>query len=141
MNNKLKIILSLVLLIAVVVSVKLLLPDQQANSDGHITFILVNETGEEVINEEIPYYKGDTLYDVLQRKYDVLCANIEYEKDDTCSYDSEYGKALLQIEDVETDWYNSFLALYINDEYANYGVSKLPFKDGDIIRFVWTPLS
>lgn len=141
MNKYIKISVTVILIILSLITVKILLPDQKALSDGKITFILLDENEQEVINEIVEYNEGETLYDIISRNYDVVCADVDYNVDSTCSYNSPFGKAILEIENVKTDWYNSFLALYINGEYAVYGVSKLPYEDGDIITFKWTPLS
>lgn len=141
MSNKTKILLTLIAVVFGYLTFTFLLPNQEANADGFIVFVLVDENGETVVHEEIEYFTGDSIFDILDRNYQVVCADNFYEPDETCSYDSAYGKAILEIQEVKTDWNNNFLALYINDEYATYGVSKLPYKDGDIISFKWTSLS
>lgn len=112
--------------------------------DGSITFKLVDENGNEVVNDVI-YYKANkedgsknTLFDILGKKYNLVCANaVTYEPLENCSLESNdvFGKVILEIEGVKTDWKNSYLAIYKNDVYANYGVSTLEFKDKDVIEF------
>jgi hypothetical protein len=141
MTKYVKVLITIITVLIAVISVKLLVPDQAAQTDGEITFILEDADKNEVIHEVLYYYEGDTLFDILNREYTLVCADIEYDADSTCSYESPYGKAILEINTVKSDWYNNFLALYINDEYATYGVSKLPYKSGDVIVFKWTSLS
>jgi len=141
MSKQVKLLFTILAIVAGTITLKVLLSDQEAESDGTITFILIDASQEEVINEEVDFHIGDTIFDIINREYEVVCADEDYKPDPTCSYNSPYGKAILEINDVTTDWYSSFLALYINNQYANYGVSKLPYNDGDTIRFSWTPLS
>lgn len=141
MKNLIRIILSLVAILGVAIFISKYSNEEKVESDGSITFILIDENGQESIKANIDFFIGDTLFDVLNREFAIVCADEFYERDETCSHESIYGKAVLEIESVITDWNNNFLGLYKNDEYASYGVSKLSFTSGDIITFKWTPLS
>lgn len=141
MKTRTKIIASLFAILAFIGILHFASAPNPSAVDGYITFILVDEQQAEVINERIDFKEGETLYDVLQRHYKVVCADELYQPDDTCAYSSLFGKAILEVETIKTDWTNNFLSLYINDEYASFGVSQLEFNDGDIISFRWTDLS
>lgn len=140
-KNILKISSIIIVVILGIFIVSHLSKEEESDSDGYINFILLDENEIEVINTELPFYIGDSLFDVIDRNYDVSCADEFYNIDETCSYVSVFGVAILSIEDVKTDWNNNFLSLYQNGVYANKGVSTLSFESGDVIEFRWTDLS
>lgn len=55
----------------------------------------------------------------------------------------EYGFTLYTINGETHNWNEdgSYWAVYVNEEYANYGIDEQPVKDGDSFRFEYTPPS
>ena len=51
-----------------------------------------------------------------------------------------YGYVIYDFEDIKTDFHNSYLAIYVNDNYSNYGISNIALKDDMVILFKETIL-
>ena len=104
---------------------------------GEITIILIDDQGEEVLNDVYQFEAEDTLFEILNENYQVGCANATYDLSSECT-ESLTGRVILQIEDVVTDWDNTFIAIYINDEYSQFGVDSISLHDQDVIKFEYT---
>lgn len=128
-----KILISIFAAIALLL-VFFLMINRGSDSYGNIDFILYNENEEIVIEDQLSFNEGDTLFDVLNREYDLVCADSNYQRDETCSHQFINGYVLLEIEEVSSNWYDSVLSIYINGELANYGVSLIELEDGDLIE-------
>jgi len=100
---------------------------------GEIHFRLYNEDDTLVIDDMLNLYHDDTLFTILNRHYDLVCADRNYQPDDTCSYSFINGYVLLGIDDIESDWYTTVLSIYVNGDLAVEGVSGIDPKDGDVI--------
>ena len=137
---KTKFILTIIM-VGLLAIVMVFLLDLKSDSDidtsesiGEISFKLYDESGSVVINDRLDIYESDTLYSVLKRHYSLVCANQNYKTDESCSYKFINGYIILGIEDVQSDWYNTVLTIYINEERANYGVSMIELNDNDLIE-------
>ncbi len=112
----------------------------KAESDGTIIFVLIDESGEEIIRQSVDYTRlkedGDpnTLFDILNSEFNVVCAGAMYQKDETCSHSFTNGHVILSVETVETDFFNSYIEIYHNGVYSNKGISLIEFKDKDVIE-------
>lgn len=55
--------------------------------------------------------------------------------------EGDYGFTLYTINGETHNWNEdgSYWAVYVNGEYANYGIESQPVKDGDVYRFEYTP--
>ena len=62
--------------------------------------------------------KKDALFNLLNNNY-----QIRYET-------SIYGVTLLDIDSIKTDFRNSYIAIYIDDKYSNFGISSINLYDG-----------
>ena len=78
--------------------------------------------------------EGYYVLDAMKKCSD-LYANFSYG-----GSDSGYGFFVETINGETASWAknNSYWALYINGDYASYGVSQQAIADGDIILFVYT---
>ena len=62
--------------------------------------------------------KKDALFDLLNNNYQIR-------------YDTSiYGVRLLDIDSIKTDFRNSYIAIYIDDKYSNFGISSINLYDG-----------
>lgn len=54
--------------------------------------------------------------------------------------ESEYGIMITEINGVTADWNvdQSYWAIYVNDEYGQYGADSQPVADGDSYKFEYT---
>lgn len=91
----------------------------------------------EVLNQE----KQTSKYEV-KTDAEFLRQAMEEAKDFT--FDGEvgdYGYTLYTINGETHNWNEdgSYWAIYVNGEYAQYGIDSQPVKDGDVYRFEYTP--
>lgn len=127
--NKKKLILSIgvsLLLIAVmVIGIYFVSKPFTSEYDGVITVEVVNLENDIIKSKEIEFNKGDKLRDLVSSNFENFVVE-----------ESEYGAYILRIEDiVNDDNLFIYIAIYVNDEYANSGLDTLEFKDGDKISF------
>ena len=96
--------------------------DPAADADGGIVIELVDLTGK---TEQYPltFEEGDRLIDLLLENFDV-----KYE-------DGQYGFVLMGINHLQTDFTTSYIAIYVNGEYANYGLSSITLEKGCVYSF------
>ena len=92
------------------------------DDQGGIKIEVVNDLGEVVVRDSYDFIEETSLYDILHDNYTVGCASSSYDLDYSCNYESFNSHIVLAIDDVETDWYNSFLEITINGEKSVYGV-------------------
>lgn len=124
-----KIICTVVGLLLVVGAYFLIRELAGAKYDGEITIELRDENNTLLEEKEIKFKEGDKLDQLL---IDAFGDKLEYETTEM------YGMNINKIGDLATsysDTYMIYIALYQNGEYANFGVSFLPFEDGDVITF------
>ena len=127
--NKKKLILSIgvsLLLIAVmVIGIYFVSKPFTSEYDGVITVEVVNLENDIIKSKEIEFNKGDKLRDLVSSNFENFVVE-----------ESEYGAYILRIEDiVNDDDLFIYIAIYVNDEYANSGLDTLEFSDGDKISF------
>ena len=92
--------------------------------DGHITITVQDKDQKVLVEKNVGFKAGQTLADLLPENF----ANVTID-----------NGMLMTIESLTTpaDW-SSYIALFINGEYAMEGIMTLPFADGDKIDFVDT---
>ena len=105
---------------------------------GEVTIIVINELEEVVYQQSISFEEEDTLFELLDRELNVQCANMSYQISDACVNVTMNGKVILGLDDVKTDWYHSFIAIYVDGEYSEYGIDGIALKDGSTYRFEYT---
>lgn len=109
------------------------------SSFGTITVQVVDASGTFIIDAEHSFDEADTLFIIMNENYTIVCANALYRPDESCSV-QPWGRVILSIDDVHTDWQNTFLHLTVNGEHSHLGVDSVPMKDNDVFRFtVKTP--
>ena len=105
---------------------------------GEITIIVVDQIGDIVSNKTIGFEEEDTLFSLLDDNYELGCASSQYTLTDNCESVLFGSRVLLKIDTVETDWLNSYIAIYIEDEYSISGIDLIPLEDGTTYRFEYT---
>lgn len=96
----------------------------QAESDGSITLIVLDIDGNELENEVVDFYEGDTFLEVLESSV------IDFQFTD----DATYGAWLSGIGSYTLPT-NGYWSIYENGEYATVGVSDQDIVDGDVFTF------
>jgi len=104
---------------------------------GEIDIVLVNSIGETVLNETIEFEEDDSLFSVLNDNFTIACGDINYNISTECS-STFNGRVILKINDVESNWWENYLAIYIDDTYSNNGVDNIPLEDGKTYKFQYT---
>lgn len=139
----LKFILSLVVVLMGIVIIRLISENHRAEADGTIHLLIIDLEGETVFDDHIPFYQGDSFYDVLDRSFELTCATATYQQDETCSFTfnnfAYQGKVILGIKNQDfeliSDWSNTFLSFHIYNgtDYilSTIGPSNIPFEEGD----------
>lgn len=132
-----KILLSVIVLAVGIGSFLYFSTPKETKANGFVTIELVDENGTIVVNENVDLEAGDTLFDVLSRNHTVYCANAAYKPTTDCK-ESVNGRVILGIDDVTSTWTTSFIAIYVNDEYSNYGIDRISLEKDTTYRFEYT---
>lgn len=91
---------------------------------------LIDKDSNVVSNEILDITEGEYLYDVLVRYSDKYTLQ---------GSESQYGYFLTGINDVVADYSadGSYISLWINGDYAQFGVSGLALHDNDVVACVY----
>ena len=126
MNKKkiIQIIVSIVGVAVLALCIVWLTKSFVSTSDGEIEVAYINEENEVVKEVKIEFDEGDLLLDLLKENFD----NVVFE-----------NGMLMAIEDFVTpsDW-SFWIAIYIDGEMSNVGLTDIVFTDGTEIDFVIT---
>jgi hypothetical protein len=113
-----------------------------AQTDGDITIVLMDDDTE-ISRQNHAFKSGDTLYDILSANYEIYCANRQYQKDEACdpvTFTDITGRVLLGIDDLESNWTDTFIQIQINGTPATAGMDQLAFADQDVITLILKPV-
>ena len=99
-----------------------------SNCEGNVQIILIDQSGKEIKNKTIAFQKDDTFYDLLCQNFEVVAE------------EGMYGMTIYDIDTIHTDFVNSYIAIYVNDQYSNVGVSYIELVDNLVVKFVETIL-
>lgn len=134
-----KLVVSIFVLLLAVAGFLMLKEEAVAESYGNATIILVDQNGNEQTTT-IGFDEGDTLFELLEENFEVGCANDSYTISDVCEKTTFGGHVILQLDTLVTDWYSSYIAIYINDTYSNKGIDIIELTDGTEYKFEYTAL-
>lgn len=104
---------------------------------GTMRIIVIDEQDDIIVDDMVSFDEGDHMVGILTEHYMVQCGDGSYHPTD-CANLPSFGRVLVSFEEVETDWWNTFIALYINDEYSNQGIDDIEPQDGAEYRFEYT---
>lgn len=133
-----KLFVTIVVLSASAIAFFIIKPTLQNDYDGEITIIVVDQIGDIVSNQEISFVESDTLFQLLDDNYDIACANNQYQISDTCEKLLFSSRVVLKIDEVETNWLDNYIGIYIDDVYSTQGIDEIPLRDGATYRFEYT---
>lgn len=88
-----------------------------AKKEGQCLILVYDE--ELVYEKNLTFKKGQTLFELMNENFTIIMD----------------GNVILSIDDVKTDFVNEYIAIYINDLYANKGIRQIELKDKDVISF------
>ncbi|MBU1020289.1 MAG: DUF4430 domain-containing protein [Firmicutes bacterium] len=135
-----KLIITIVILIVAIGSFFYFSQNKKQDIEGEITIIIMDEIGDTITNANYSFSSEDTLFSIINSNYDIGCANTSYQLSDSCDAVIFGSRVILQIEDIMTDWQNSYISIYENNEYATAGIDSIALNDGDVFRFEYTSL-
>ncbi len=106
-----------------------------ASGIGNITFELYDSEGTMVVSKDVTYYQGDTLLGLLQEEFTVYCADDTGAPSESCDFVGLYGVYVMGINDVHAYENGTYIAFYINGEYAMTGIDSTDIVDGYLYQF------
>lgn len=106
-----------------------------SDKEGTISITLIDEMGETISSIEYDFNSEDTLFNILDENYDLGCANSSFQVSEVCEKGMFSSRVLLEINSLKTDWRNSYISIYENDEYSTQGIDNISLNDGD--KFVF----
>ena len=127
MSNKAKWIIKILIsisLICVCISLFIVFNNLKGKDEKGIDVAIILKDKNNNVCVDDTYHNNDlSLVELLKTNYEV-----RMEK-------STYGYILYDFEEIKTDFKNSYLAIYVNDQYSNYGISGIVLKDDMVILF------
>lgn len=129
-----KVIISILVIVVFIALFRFLTTLDSNDIEGEITIEIVDINGD-VESGVYGFVIEDTLFSILNENFNVKCANSSYQIADSCQNLLFNSKVILQINDVETNWFDNFIAIYENDSYSNSGIDSIVLNDQDYFRF------
>lgn len=127
MSNKTKWIIKILIsisLICICISLFIVFNNLKGKDEKGIDVTIILKDKNNNVCVDDTYHNNDlSLVELLKTNYEV-----RMEK-------STYGYILYDFEEIKTDFKNSYLAIYVNDQYSNYGISGIVLKDDMVILF------
>lgn len=119
-----KISITLGLLIFAIVIISFSNKNEATKEEGTFQFTLVDKNNITIYDDTIIFKEGDTLLGLLDEKYGVRYDN------------GQFGAVVLDIGSVKTDFYTTYLAIYVDDEYSSMGISNIKLVAGMRVKIV-----
>lgn len=127
MSNKAKWIIKILIsisLICICISLFIVFNNLKGKDEKGIDVTIILKDKNNNVCVDDTYHNNDlSLVELLKTNYEV-----RIEK-------STYGYIIYDFEEIKTDFKNSYLAIYVNDQYSNYGISGIVLKDDMVILF------
>lgn len=102
----------------------------ETSTNGKIKLYVTIENNQVVLDEEVEFYEGEYLIDVLNRHLDVELGS-----------GSTDGMIMAINGCVAPDDFSYYYKLILNCEYASYGACDQTLNDGDSIMILYSELS
>ena len=110
------------------------------DDEGGINIILIDESGDIVSEENYEFVEEKSLYELMDENYELTCASNTYKPDETCSFVALNNHILLGIDEVQTDWYGSYIQIIVNDVPSVVGVDSIMLEDETTYTFKYVDL-
>lgn len=127
MSNKTKWIIKILIsisLICICISLFIVFNNLKGKDEKGIDVTIILKDKNNNVCVDDTYHNNDlSLVELLKTNYDV-----RIEK-------STYGYIIYDFEEIKTDFKNTYLAIYVNDQYSNYGILGIVLKDDMVILF------
>lgn len=119
-----KISITLGLLIFAIVIISFTNKNETAKEEGTFQFTLIDKNNITIYDDTIVFKEGDSLLGLLDEKYGVRYEN------------GQFGAVVFDIGSVKTDFYTTYLAIYVDDEYSSMGISNIKLVTGMRVKIV-----
>ncbi len=119
-----KISITLGLLIFAIVIISFTNKNEIAKEEGTFQFTLIDKNNITIYDDTIVFKEGDSLLGLLDEKYGVRYEN------------GQFGAVVFDIGSVKTDFYTTYLAIYVDDEYSSMGISNIKLVTGMRVKIV-----
>ncbi len=96
---------------------------RKGDSIGTVNIKLYDIDEKLISDKNIGYKEDEKFIDLLERNYKIRTST------------SIYGYILLDIDDIKTDFKTTYIAIYVDDNYSNVGISGIVLYDGMRIAF------
>jgi hypothetical protein len=132
-HNLLKLFLSLIIL---VLTAYVLTPffNLENQTTGTIMITII-DNNDQIKTEEIGFTEGESLFEVLNNRYTLECASVTYQPDATCSHTMMGSHILMSIDDLKTNWTNTYIEILVDGERSMYGIDLIELQDNMAITF------
>lgn len=130
-----KILFSVVAILLIISSFFALSYFNFSDVEGTVSIVLIDEIGDTISSKEFEFTSEDTLFDILDQNYEVICANSSFQRSEECEKGVLSSRVILEINELETDWRNSYISIYENGEYSVIGIDNIALNDGDEFVF------
>jgi len=97
--------------------------NNKRENEANINISLYDINDELISSKDIVAKKDDKLLDVLNNNYKIRTS------------ESIYGAIIYDINEIKTDFKNTYIAIYVDDKYSNVGISGIKIYDGMKISF------
>lgn len=104
--------------------------DRPAEESGKIV-VELEGLGKEKQTFNVSFEEGDTLVGVLEKNFTMLYDETQI----------TYGKLILGVNDVITDFNTTYIAIYVNGEYSTLGISSIPLTENMVLLLKETTVS
>ncbi len=122
-----------VIVIAIAVTTIIIFKGQMnhpADESGKIV-VELEGLGKEKQTFEVSFEEGDTLVGVLEKNFTMLYDETQI----------TYGKLILGVNEVVTDFNTTYIAIYVDGEYSTLGISSIPLTENMVLLFKETAVS
>jgi len=97
--------------------------NNKRENEANINISLYDINDELISSKDIIAKKDDKLLDILNNNYRIRTS------------ESTYGAIIYDIDEIKTDFKNTYIAIYVDDKYSNVGISGIKIYDGMKISF------
>lgn len=97
--------------------------NNKRENEANINISLYDINDELISSKDIIAKKDDKLLDILNNNYKIRTS------------ESIYGAIIYDIDEIKTDFKNTYIAIYVDDKYSNVGISGIKIYDGMKISF------
>ena len=99
-----------------------------SNNQNIVNLYITGINNEIIFNDDVTYYEGESLLDVLNRYVSIEMGN------------GNYSGMILSINNVKTDISNSYFKLVVNCEFLTTGANDYLLKPNDQVRITYSSI-